>query len=334
MTMDQGLISVIIPVFNVEEYLSECLDSVIEQSYSNLDIILIDDGSTDRSGEICDSYACIDNRINVVHKTNCGLSAARNDGLNIAKGKYISFVDSDDFISNDMLECALNSLVEYNADISIINYYRLYANKIVANPYSSSGLFNQNEALKKLIENKEIQDHVCTKLFKAELFDGVQFPTDRIYEDIRTTYKLFLNASSVYVNSSPKYYYRQRKSSIARVVFNENKMQQLDAINEMESNIDNSKYSTLFSIRKSIVCCYLYKDLIQQSIIEQTNRYITFVPQLKNIIKQHFWLLLFKENASCKVCSILALLGYPSSIKILSNKYVNDLIKNRYVFFE
>ncbi|MBO7334370.1 MAG: glycosyltransferase, partial [Lachnospiraceae bacterium] len=119
------LISVIVPVFEVEKYLKECIESILNQTYTNLEIILVDDGSPDKCGEICEEYAKTDNRIIVIHHENKGLSSARNRGLDIATGDYIGFVDSDDKIAPDMFEILLNNLKQYDADISICGFYRL-----------------------------------------------------------------------------------------------------------------------------------------------------------------------------------------------------------------
>ena len=125
-----NLISVIIPVYNVEQYLSKCLDSVVNQTYKNLEVILVDDGSTDNSGKICDEFALKDNRIIVIHKSNGGLSSARNEGLKFAKGQYVGFVDSDDYIEIGMYEKLLEVSLKYGSDVVCSNYYRVTNNKI------------------------------------------------------------------------------------------------------------------------------------------------------------------------------------------------------------
>ena len=127
--MEKPLISIIIPVYKVEKYLEKCIKSVLDQTYKNLQIILVDDGSPDNCGNICDNYAKIDNRIEVIHKENGGLSDARNVGLKKARGKYIGFVDSDDYVSNEMFENMYNTLVNNNADVSICNFYTVIDNK-------------------------------------------------------------------------------------------------------------------------------------------------------------------------------------------------------------
>lgn len=129
--MESKLISVIVPVYNVEKYLSKCIDSILAQTYKNLEIILVDDGSPDNCPKICDEYAKKDNRIKVIHKENGGLSAARNVALDIAKGEYIGFVDSDDFIAEDMYEVLYNLAEKYNAEISSVSFYKVIENNII-----------------------------------------------------------------------------------------------------------------------------------------------------------------------------------------------------------
>lgn len=129
--MEEKLISIIVPVYNVEKYLKECIDSVISQTYKNLEIILVDDGSTDKSGEICDEYSKKDSRIKVIHKENGGLSDARNVALDIAKGEYIGFVDSDDYVEKDMFETLYKLAEEHNTEISSISFYKTLENEII-----------------------------------------------------------------------------------------------------------------------------------------------------------------------------------------------------------
>ncbi len=130
--MEDKLISIIIPVYNVERYLRECIDSIIAQTYKNLEIILVDDGSSDKSGEICDEYSKKDSRIKVIHKKNGGLSDARNVALDITKGDYIGFIDSDDYIEKDMFQILYNLAEEYNAEISSISFYKMLENKVIS----------------------------------------------------------------------------------------------------------------------------------------------------------------------------------------------------------
>lgn len=211
-------ISVIIPIYNVEEYLEKCLNSVINQTYKNLEIILIDDGSTDKSGEICDKYAKKDKRIIVIHKENSGVADARNRGLKIATGEYFGFVDSDDYIELDMFETLYNLQEKNNADISIVSFYEIYNEKIIS--VRDSGKFTEytkTGALKELLMDRDIQSYVWNKLFKRELFEGIEFPTNKNYEDIAIMLLIFEKAEKTVLLQEPKYYYQRRDNSITGI---------------------------------------------------------------------------------------------------------------------
>ena len=209
------LISIIVPVYKVEPYIKRCVQSIIEQSYKNIEIILVDDGSPDKSGEICDEFSKKDERIKVIHKTNGGLSDARNAGLKIAKGEYIGFVDADDYIEKDMFECLYKLCTENKAQISIVSYYEYYNGKLISvRKNDKLEKFNKTEAIKELLIDSKIQSYAWNKLFKRELFDGIIFPTNKNFEDIATTLLLFEKAEKVVLLEEPKYHYLRRNDSI------------------------------------------------------------------------------------------------------------------------
>lgn len=218
------LISVVVPVYNVEAYLARCIESIIAQTYRNLEIILVDDGSTDKSGKICDDYKTkYSNLIEVVHQKNRGLSGARNTGLGHAQGKYITFVDSDDWLSHDMIEIMYDNLKKYNAQISGIGFYQAYENgKLVANS-SKTGIciMNKEEALGKFLFNNNLTVCVCGKLYQTSLWNTIKCPEGKLFEDQYTTYKLIEQAKVVVFNPSPKYYYFKRKGSIGHSTFSD-----------------------------------------------------------------------------------------------------------------
>ena len=212
------LISIIVPIYNVENYLERCLDSILKQTYKKIEIILVDDGSTDKSGTICDEYAKKDNRIKVIHKKNGGLSDARNHGLAIATGDYIGFVDSDDYIAEDMFETLYNLNEEFKSDISIVSYYEYYNGKLISVRDSEQKIsMNKVEAIKELLIDTRIQSYAWNKLFKKDLFKDLNFPTGKNFEDIATTLLLFEKANKVVLFESPKYYYLRRDDSIIGV---------------------------------------------------------------------------------------------------------------------
>ena len=219
MSQEKALISIIIPVYKVEKYLEKGIQSVINQTYENLQIILVDDGSPDNCGKICDEYAKKDHRIEVIHKSNGGLSDARNKGLEIAKGEYIGFVDSDDYIEADMYEVLYNLLKQYNADVSICNFYTVSQGKIsIKNADNGINEYNRIEILKEILLDKNIQSYAWNKLYKKELFDEIKYPIGKKYEDIGTTFYLLEKCNKVVVTGKSEYYYINRQDSIVNNV--------------------------------------------------------------------------------------------------------------------
>ncbi len=216
--MEGKLISVIVPIYKVEKYLNRCINSIINQTYKNLEILLVDDGSPDNSGKICDEYAQKDKRIKVIHKQNGGLSDARNAALKIAHGDYIGFVDSDDYIKEDMFETLFKLSEENDADISIVSYYELIDDRLIS--VRDSGklqIMDKLEAIKELLIDTKIQSYAWNKLFKKELFKDTIFPTGKNFEDIATTLILFEKCNKVVLLEEPKYYYLRRNDSIVGI---------------------------------------------------------------------------------------------------------------------
>ena len=203
------LISVIIPVYKVENCLSRCIESVLAQTYTNLEIILVDDGSPDRSGEICEEYAKKDNRIRVIHKANGGQSSARNAALKLVRGKYIGFVDSDDYLESDMYETLYNGLLLNDAEIAVCGFIKVFedGHQEIENAFKNSEILRGEELLNVFLADEKIGSHPCNKLFSANLFSSVEFPAGRVYEDLAIMHKVFHLATSVVCLAENKYYY-------------------------------------------------------------------------------------------------------------------------------
>lgn len=241
----EELISIIIPVYNVEKYLEKCVDSIINQTYKNIEIILVDDGSKDNSGKLCDSIKEKDDRIKVIHKQNGGLSDARNAGLKIAKGKYIGFVDSDDYVAEDMYQTLYSLSRENNADISIVSYYEIYGGKVIsARDSKNLEVYDKIDAMKEVLIDRSIQSYAWNKLFKRELFEDIEFPTNKNFEDIATTLLLFEKANTVVLLEDPKYYYVRRDDSIVGVKNYKTYKDYLDVIYDKYLYLDG-KYEEL-----------------------------------------------------------------------------------------
>lgn len=214
--INNQLISVIVPVYNVEHYLNRCVDSILAQTCSDLEILLVDDGSTDNSGAICDAYARQDARVQVIHKKNGGLSDARNCGIEHAKGRYFCFVDSDDGIAPQMIEVLYRNLLNAGADVSAVALRSFSTEELpaVEDALKKVQYMTGKEALRSILQSEELGDFAVNKLYKRELFENVCYPLDRMMEDQGTTYKLLDQCQAVAYCPVPLYFYYQRPDSI------------------------------------------------------------------------------------------------------------------------
>lgn len=210
--MDEVLISVVIPVYNVEHYLKKCVDSICHQTYRNLEIILVDDGSTDCSGSLCDEFATSDSRIRVIHKSNGGLSDARNAGMELASGEWWMFVDSDDYIAPDTAETLLLAAVENHCEIAVCNMMRIYEDgkqEPFYCPVTEPTIWAGEQRFETLR-----QPSVCNKLFRADLFKELRFPKRKFYEDTFVYHVLAHRANRIALTGLSGYYYLSRRESI------------------------------------------------------------------------------------------------------------------------
>ena len=210
------IISVIVPVYKVEQYLPKCIESIINQTYRNLEIILVDDGSPDGCGEICDTYSHKDERIKVFHTTNGGLSAARNFGITKARGEYIGFVDSDDWIEPTMYEVLLNQIEDKQADIAICGYcYEYPKRKVIIS--TTDDIYEGELNLVRALAYGNISKGAWNKLYRRTCFANIEFPEGHVYEDVTVLCKLFSETASSAVSCSKTlYHYRQRRDSITQ----------------------------------------------------------------------------------------------------------------------
>lgn len=207
-------VSIIIPVYNVEQYVKRCIESIIEQSLTDIEIILVDDGSTDGSGNLCDAYATIDDRIKVIHKKNEGLSCARNDGIDIATSPYIMFVDSDDWVERDFCKLPYEIAKDKNADLILFTYNRIYSDGRIEKVDSAlkSGILNENNALR---FNVNYSPAAWLGFYRKELFGKIRYPAGKYYEEYGTTHRLIHISNRIYFLKNPLYnYWVDRNDSI------------------------------------------------------------------------------------------------------------------------
>lgn len=235
-------ISVIVAVYNVDKYIDKCIKSILGQTFKEFELLLINDGSTDKSREICESYFNGNEKIKLINKSNGGLSDARNLGLDIAKGEYITFVDGDDSIDSDYLERLYNNAVSNDADISACSFKRIIGDAIIYEDIREIAItLNRNEAMEEYLkESKTCSVIACCKLFKKEIFNNIRFPLGRIHEDNFTAHLLINKCNKYSYISYCGYNYLIRKESITGIGFNSKSMDLLLAYNDLENFIDKN----------------------------------------------------------------------------------------------
>ena len=272
--MNNPLISIIVPCYKVEQYLPKCVDSIISQSYKNLEIWLVDDGSPDKCGQICDEFAKKDRRVKVIHKENGGLSDARNVALDIISGDYVFFVDSDDYLEIDAINLLCTNALKCDADIVVGNYNFVYE---FSNVYKKAFAINEiielnrDEALKSLLYQKKMETSAWGKLYRKCLFDDIRFPKGKLFEDICTTYKTFLHSEKIVLLPNVVYNYLIRKNSIMGNKFSPSKMDAVYMSKEMLngiSQLDKKDLSRAATCRYLSMCFNVLFQTEENSLFE------------------------------------------------------------------
>ena len=311
-------LSIIVPIYKVEKQLEQCIKSILNQSFTNFELILVDDGSPDMCGHICDEYEKKDSRIKVIHKKNGGLSDARNAGLDIALGKYIGFVDSDDIIHPQMYEKLYNCINKSNLDIVQCKFKRFKSIEEININISDSELnfkeYNSQDAIIDLIDNNKINVNAWNKLYKRELFQNERYPKGKIHEDEFLTYKLIYNSSKIGYIDEELYYYYENNNGIMN---GSNILKRLDRIEALEE-------------RSSFFLNNGNKDLYNKSntaLFFALNKLYFIFKRNKQLRKEEQYINLLKDKI-IKTASILSDNVYLSKQNI---KIVN-LINKRKVF--
>lgn len=314
-------ISVIVPIYNVEIYLERCVESIMSQSHRNLEIILVDDGSPDNCPKICDDYAKKDSRIKVIHKKNGGLSDARNAGMKVATGDYISFIDSDDYISTDYLETLYQVLLKENSDIVECEIVKFKENEI---PVSVGNLdiesFDAEKGLQLLIEEKVFHQYVWNKLYKADLALEVDFEKGKLNEDEFWTYQVFGKAKKVTKIQKAMYYYLQRNGSIMGTNYTFKRLDALEGKFNRQAYIENnypnlSLCSKIDFYNSCIFACqsvlkFMPKDEQKKAIKviknykKNCNLSFSDIKTVKNSSKKYFYFSKFNFYLCCKFRAI------------------------------
>ena len=319
----QALISVIVPIYGVEQYLDKCIDSILDQSYTNLEIILVDDGSPDKCGEICERYAIKDKRIRVIHKENGGLSSARNAGMRVMKGEYVTFIDSDDYISPYYVEHLFFALNSINADLSISWFKEISEDDTNVNAIATIQnlrRLSQVDCFRKLLYQDGIETSAWGKLYKTKLIDGLKYPEGELYEDIPVTSAYIFKCNSIAVISNEDYFYLQRNNSIQYQRFDSRKMDGIYHIEAMSEKVIK-KYPELKSAAMCREISVSYNLLLQipKGSNQESREY------LWKVIVRNRRTVLFDTHArkKARAAAGLSYLGY----RILSKIY--HLTQNR-----
>ncbi len=322
--MNEPLISVIVPVYNVEHYIKRCVDSILAQTYTNLEIILVDDGSTDDSGKICDEYAKMDIRVKIVHQKNGGLSDARNTGIRQANGICYTFIDSDDYVAVDYIACLCRLLWENQAQIAICGYRKVLEDfeikKNFDSEISTENLYYSEEALFRLLYQRKMITSVCGRLFRAELFEQIHFPKAKLHEDVAVTYRLFDAAEKIACTSAEKYYYFQRRDSIVNQKFRKQRMDYLEFTKECIQYMNrNHPQLTRAAISRHFSACFDLLSCIGNDKKIFAEEYLQIVREIRKYRKR----VLLDSNARFK--NRLAAAG--SYISITAIQRLSRLLK-------
>lgn len=226
--MCDPLVTVVVPIYNVELYLDQCVESILNQSYTNLEIILVDDGSTDNSASMCDAYCLREDRIKVIHKKNGGLSSARNRGIDVATGTYIIFVDSDDYLHPCMVEKMIKTAMLHDSSIVCCDYT---SSNFPSSEMNDVEILDNSLAICRLFDDSAFKCYAWNKIYKKDLFDTIRYPHGKLFEDIPVTYDLFKKTDKIVYLKNKLYYYRIREGSITKSKFTAGNRDLLEAIN-------------------------------------------------------------------------------------------------------
>ena len=320
------LVSVVVPVYNVEPFLRQCVDSLLSQTHTNLEIILVDDGSTDSSGVICDEYAARSNSVRVIHKQNGGLSSARNAGIAEAQGAYIGFVDSDDFVEANMYALLLDAAITQDAQIAVCGRYVTdEEGNVLREQFAIHGgkLYGTKEALSELLAFGELDVSVCDKLFRKDIAEGICFPVGEINEDAAVIFKAISGAVGLVHIGEPMYYYRGRNGSITKSGYKPNKIQALEHAQTITEFVcaQFPELKTQTRQYMAYTCCGLLSLMLKYP--EAKKQYPDHYARYSEGLRKNIWQLYNNPNISWiwKLRGTMIYLNlYEILYKILKNK--------------
>lgn len=309
------LISVIVPVYKVEPYLSRCIDSILAQTFADFELILVDDGSPDNCGKICDEYAQKDKRIQVIHKENGGLSSARNEGIDWSfansNSQWLTFIDSDDWIHPQYLELLLSGATSTNTDICVCEYTE-------TSEFSDFENLNKVNAQKLSPEDFFVNHHVtaviaCGKLYKKSCFKNIRYPLGKIHEDEYTTYKILFEKNYISYLKVPLYFYYTNSDSIVRSEWSPKRLDAIQAFHEQILFFEKNKYTSAAKIVKEILLWYISTQI---DAVRNSGRYHAYLCKLKKMLKSYIRKYKEELDLSIKINSDIYKKAYPVISKI------------------
>ena len=279
-TMEEVLISIIVPVFKVENELRRCLNSICNQTYQNLEMILIDDGSPDCCGEICDEYATYDSRIQVIHKKNGGLSDARNVGIKAATGDFIVCIDSDDWVEEHHIEWLYHRVLETKSDIAVCGFgMSSFAKANFVQPKKVKAIiYSPMEAIEEMFYNTKFSTSAWGKMYRRTLFQGIEYPIGVLYEDMPTTYRLFLRANQIVYSNENTYLYYQRTNSIGNSELTE---KHLVGLEHSESLLH--RFCNDIKVTEAVKCIYM--DRAMAYFLQAENSQEVFLERIWDLVR-------------------------------------------------
>lgn len=273
---NKPLISVIIPVYNVEPYLHKCIDSVLNQTFKDLELILVDDGSTDNSGKICEEYALKDNRVIVIHQNNSGQSSARNNGFKISNGEYICFLDSDDWYSENALEVLFDIMINNDVEISMIKIVETTTENIEFESKNNLKIISSYDCLTNMLKYHTNYVQPCNKLYKRKLIEKIKFPDGKIHEDLYVSVDRYSNINKLGYSEKACMFYRQRLGSTVHSNFSYKSLNYCEALEYVNKRfLEINRKDLYFKHSNKVINCYMnYCIELQMSKIEEKEKLI------------------------------------------------------------
>jgi glycosyltransferase involved in cell wall biosynthesis len=287
---DKKKVSVVVPIYKVERYLHRCIDSILNQTYTNLEIILVNDGSPDRCGELAEMYSQQDDRIKVIHKENGGLSDARNYGMKEVTGEFTVFVDSDDWLENNMIENMLNSLLKYKADVVQSAFYYAYDDKLLLDRVYHSQidtpvLLDNKSLMHELVKNEKVKNFAWGKLYKTSVIRDILFKKGVLFEDVFWAHKVMHRVNTYLILKQPYYYYYQRNDSIVSTYSNRN-LDIIKGLKERHQFIkDHYKELTNESLKVLLKTCLIHYNLL---LLNKKDSNGIHRKEIQNYVKNHY----------------------------------------------